>query len=296
MRARKLGVTPLPEQNVKIDQLKSWIGRIERAEDSITPQQVQRLAAVLDRSGAPQSGDPLPPLWHWIFFTTGIRQSELAPDGHAARGEFLPPVFLPRRMWAGGRLRFHSAIQIGDHIARHSEIRSIDEKLGRSGRLIFVTVGHKFSADNGTLLLSEEQDIVYRDHPLPDAAPPKRVEAPAQPEWRREVHPSACLLFRYSALTFNGHRIHYDLPYAREEGYAGLVVHGPLLATLLLELLSDAELSRRVKSFSYRAVAPLFDTAPFTVCGRREEDGSTVRLWVQTQDGALAMSAAAELA
>jgi 3-methylfumaryl-CoA hydratase len=296
MRAREFGVTPLPEQNLKIDQLKSWIGRTERAEDSITPQQVQRLAAVLDRSGTPQSGDPLPPLWHWIFFTTGIRQSELAPDGHAARGESLPPVSLPRRMWAGGRLRFHSAIRIGDHIVRHSKICSIDEKLGRSGQLIFVTVGHEFSADDGTLLLSEEHDIVYRDHPLPSEAPPKPVQATAQPEWKREIHPSACLLFRYSALTFNGHRIHYDLPYAREEGYPGLVVHGPLIATLLLEQSGEAELPRRVKSFSYRAVAPLFDTAPFVVCGRREADGNTMRLWAQTQDGALAMTAAAELA
>ena len=296
MRAGEFGVTPLPETNVKTYPLKNWIGKTEQAEDSIAPQQVQRLAAVLDRGDAPQNGDRLPPLWHWVFFATGIRHSELAPDGHAARGEFLPQVSLPRRMWAGGRLRFHSEIRIGDHIVRHSTIRSIEEKMGRSGRLVFVTVGHDYSGDDGTLLLSEEHDIVYRDGPSPHEVPAKSVEAPAHPDWQREIHPSACLLFRYSALTFNSHRIHYDLPYAREEGYPGLVVHGPLIATLLLELLRDTGISRRIKSFSYRAVSPLFDTAPFIACGRREAEGNAVRLWAQTQNCALAMSAAAELA
>jgi 3-methylfumaryl-CoA hydratase len=235
-------------------------------------------------------GDPLPPLWHWLYFLPRHRQSELAPDGHAQRGGFLPPVSLPRRMWAGGRFEFHHPLCIGERITRVSRIADVTHKQGRTGDLIFILVRHEIS-DAAGLALVEEQDIVYRGHSSSAPPPP----APPSALWSRTLRPDDVLLFRYSSLTFNSHRIHYDRRYAVEtEGYPGLVVHGPLIATLLLDLVHRNLPQANVSRFSFRAVSPLFDTTSFTVCG--QPDGNQVRLWAKNETGGLAMEAIASLA
>jgi 3-methylfumaryl-CoA hydratase len=282
------------DTDIDIAYLKTWIGRRETARDMITPVPVAALSATLDREDPPPlPGMALPPLWHWLYFLPTVRQSELGADGHALRGGFLPPVKLPRRMWAGGRLRFHAKLRVGEMVSRHSRIADVALKEGRSGRMIFVLVRHEITGDSG-LALTEEHDIVYRDAATSDAAPPAPRPAPAEAVWRREIVPDDVLLFRYSALTFNGHRIHYDRRYVTgEEGYPGLVVHGPLIATLLLDLLRRHS-PGTVTAFNFRAIKPLFDTAPFTVCGAPKPDGGAL-LWAQDETGAVAMEAEATL-
>ncbi len=267
----------------------SWIAKTETHDDVVTLWPMTALAATLDRDDPPvRAGDPLPPLWHWLYFLPAERQSDLGDDGHAKRGAFLPPVDLPRRMWAGSRLAFHHPIHAGERITRTSTIAGIEEKQGRTGPLVFVVVRHEIANPAG-LAITEEHDIVYRGHSSTSPAPPP---APAGPQWQRTIHPDDVLLFRYSALTFNGHRIHYDRRYAVDrEGYPGLVVHGPLIATLLLDLLRRHQPDAVVASFQFRAVSPLFDTAPFTVCGR--PNGSATELWAQNAAAGLAMTASA---
>jgi 3-methylfumaryl-CoA hydratase len=271
-----------------------WIGRTERHTDQITAAPVAALAATLDRDDPPpQAGDELPPLWHWLYFLPVHRQSELGPDGHARRGGFLPPVALPRRMWAGGRLEFQQPLHVGDPVTRVSRIVNVTEKQGRAGPLVFVLVRHEISGPRG-IAVTEEHDIVYRGHPAPGEPAPSQAP-PEAAAWKRVIHPDVVLLFRSSALTFNGHRIHYDRRYATEvEGYPGLVVHGPLVATLLLDLLRRSLPGAAVASFQFRAVAPLFDTAEFTLCGGPSEDGG-IRLWAQNANGGLAVDATARL-
>ena len=289
------------------DHLREWVGRSERRVDTVTAAPLAGLAATLDRNDAePLPGTPMAPLAHWLFFLPVARQSEIGADGHAQRGGFLPPVALPRRMWAGSRLTFHHALNVGDEMQRSSTITKVDAKTGRSGALVFVTVRHEITSAAG-LALSEEHDIVYRDHPVASsvagAAVPAPVLAPSDAAFRRRITPDPVLLFRYSALTFNGHRIHYDRPYATGvEGYPGLVVHGPLIATLLIDLVRRELPAARIRSFEFKAASPLFDTHPFSVCGRLEanpgsdERGSAVALWACNHEGALAMHARAELA
>jgi 3-methylfumaryl-CoA hydratase len=272
--------------------LEHWIGRTESRTDLVTPAPIAALAATLDRDDPlPQPGDALPPLWHWLYFLPVHCQSELGPDGHAKRGGFLPPVPLPRRMWAGGRLEFHHAPRVGETITRVSRILDVKHKQGRTGALVFVLVRHEISNPQG-VALTEEHDIVFRDFPRPgDPVPPP--PAPGAATWHRTIHPDDVFLFRYSALTFNGHRIHYDRHYATEvEGYPGLVVHGPLIATLLLDLLRRSVPAAQVKRFEFRAVSPLFDIAPFIVCGKPERSRA-IRLWAQNAANGLAMDARA---
>ncbi|MEA2755074.1 MAG: 3-methylfumaryl-CoA hydratase [Aliidongia sp.] len=269
-----------------------WAGRTREAVDVATAAPVRALAATLDLPvPAAQAGDPIPPAWHWLYFLATAAQAELGPDGAEARGEFLPPVPLPRRMWAGGSFVFHRPLRVGETLHRLSTIRSITSKTGRQGKLVFVTVSHEISGATGPAV-TEEQIIVYRPAARPgEAATP--VDEPADRVWRRTVPPDPILLFRFSALTFNGHRIHYDRPYATStEGYPGLVVHGPLQAMLLLELARAAVPERPVRRFEYRALAPIFDTAPFTVNGRLE-DGAA-RLWTADGNFHLGMSGRAE--
>lgn len=255
------------------------------------------LAATLDIDiPYPQPGDPLPPLWHWLYFLPFPRQSELGPDGHAKRGGFLPPVELPRRMWAGGRTEFHRPLRVGESISRTSRIADVRYREGRSGALVFVLVRHEISNAFG-LALTEEHDIVYRGHPRPGDAAPASQTAPVRAAWERIVNPDDVLLFRYSALTFNGHRIHYDRRYATEvEGYPGLVVHGPLIATLLVDLVRSNLPAAVVTRFEFRAVSPIFDTGTFSVCAKPEDNGNTIRLWAKDSAGALATNATAFLA
>jgi 3-methylfumaryl-CoA hydratase len=276
------------------DSLQQWVGRTETQTDTIEPRPVTLLSATLDRDDPPPSaGDMLPPLWHWLFFLPVYRHSEAGPDGHARRGGFLPPVPLPRRMWAGSRLEWMRPLRIGDSVTRVSRIVSITNKHGASGELVFVVVRHELST-TAELALVEEHDIVYRDLAAPGAGAMPR--APEAARWTRRIVPDDVLLFRYSALTFNSHRIHYDRRYATEvEGYPGLVVHGPLLATLLTDLLRRHGAGETLSRFEFRARRPLFDIAPFDVCGMPDVTGKTMSLWAQDADGALAMQATATL-
>ena len=273
--------------------LTDWIGRTETATETLRPFPADALAATLDRDESYPEGAALPDLWHWLYFLPLHRLSESGRDGHAARGGFLPPVPLPRRMWAGSRFRFHAPLRVGAQATKCSTILKVEEKQGRSGPLCFVTVGHEL-IDGDTLCIAEEHDIVYREDPAPGAPAPAPQPAPEGSAFHRVISPDPVLLFRYSALTFNGHRIHYDQPYATGvEGYPGLVVHGPLLATLLMDLLRRQDLGR-VTRFAFRALATITDTADFAVHGARQPDGS-VRLWARRADGALAMDATATL-
>jgi 3-methylfumaryl-CoA hydratase len=276
-----------------IAHLKGWLGRTQTLDDLIAPDRVSAMAATLDHDRAPAPGEALPPGWHWLYFNGAARHSELGPDGHPRRGGFLPPVPLPRRMWAGGRIVVAAGLKVGEKARRQSRIASVEAKRGRSGDLVFVTVQHRISGEAG-LALEEEHDIVYRSPPEPGAPPLKQEQAPVGAVWRREVRPDPVLLFRYSALTFNGHRIHYDQPYVTGvEGYPGLIVHGPLIATLLLDLLAREAPKARLCRFEFRAKSPLFDTAPFHVNGAPDGTKGTAELWAEGPGGALAMTASA---
>jgi 3-methylfumaryl-CoA hydratase len=292
--------SPSPPSPSDLSHLSDWIGRSESRTDLIAATPVAALSATLDRADpAPTTGIALPPLWHWLYFTPLTRHSELGEDGHAKRGGFLPPVPLPRRMWAGGRLEFLQPLRVDETVTRTSTIKDVTIKQGRSGSLVFVCVKHDFSTLQG-LALREEHDIVYRDAPLPGAPAPDPTPAPRDEQFSREVVPDPVLLFRYSALTFNGHRIHYDRSYVTGvEGYPGLIVHGPLIATLLVDLLRRNLPNAQVKRFNFKAVRPTFDIHPFSVCGKVEpaQAGAprTVTLWGRDHEGWLTMQATAEI-
>jgi len=273
------------------DSIMSWMGRTETRTDTVTVAPLVALSALLDRDDPPPSpGDAAPPLAHWLYFLPSYRQSEAGPDGHATKGGFLPPIDLPRRMWAGSRLEFLRPLRVGSQIERVSTITNIAEKEGRSGKLVFVTVRHEVS-DAGGLLLSDEHDIVFRAEGALASEP---VHAPSGAMWRREIHPDPVLLFRYSAVTFNSHRIHYDHPYVTKvEGYPGLVVHGPLTATLLIDLLRRNAPGVELKTFAFRALRPLYDTASFFTCGLPQEQNRKARLWTRDAGGAVSMEAIA---
>ncbi len=248
------------------------------------------MQATLDIEPSLQDGDTLPPLWHWLYFLEAKRASELGRDAHPKRGGFLPPVALPRRMWAGGRLSFETPLIIGQEAIKKSTIKSVQEKDGRTGKLCFVTVQHEIF-QNDVRAMTEEHDIVYREDPDPAAPTPTPKAAPDDAAFSERVSPNQALLFRYSALTFNGHRIHYDVDYARSvEGYDGLVFHGPLTATLLVDLAAK-QVGKPPKTFAFRGLAPIAGLTAFSIEGRRAND--TVELWAKRHDGALAMSAQA---
>jgi len=279
--------------------LKDWIGRSETVADVATATPYAALSATLDRPAErPSAGAPLPALWHWLYFLPLHRQSEIGPDGHAKRGGFLPPVPLPRRMWAGSQFEFHRPLRIGDALTRVSTIQDVTEKSGRTGALVFVKVRHEIRRGGETdVALTEFHDIVYREAPKPDDVAPPPTQAPANPAWERKWIPDDVWLFRYSALTFNGHRIHYDRRYVTQvEGYPGLIVHGPLIATLLLDLLRHQQPDATVARYEFRAVRPLFDIHPFFVCGEPQPDGKTFHLWAKDHEGRLAMDATAVVA
>ncbi|MCB9946687.1 MAG: MaoC family dehydratase N-terminal domain-containing protein [Rhodospirillaceae bacterium] len=279
---------------IDIDGLKSWVGRSRTIRDAIRPAHAQALIATLGRDDPPpQDGDPLPPLWHWTYFLQATPRAELGRDGHAKLGGFLPPVPLPRRMWAGGRLWFERPLRFGEQADCTSTIASVSAKEGRTGLLVFVLVRHEMVGAGGAAVV-EEQDIVYREA-VPSGAQPPGQPAPDDATFSRTVVPDPVLLFRYSALTFNGHRIHYDLRFCtEEEGYPGLVFHGPLTATLLADLARDHRPGQRMTQYRFRAVRPLFDTRPFRICGR-DKDGA-VALFAVDPDGFLAMEAHADFA
>jgi 3-methylfumaryl-CoA hydratase len=261
-----------------------WLGRTEDIDDIVTIDKVKSLRATLDYDDlAVREGDPLPPLWHWIFTNPVAPKSKLGRDGHPAKGGFLPPVPLPRRMWAGSRVTFERPIRVGERVTRHSEIAAITPKSGASGPLVFVTVRHTLTSPSGGKVV-DEQDIVYREDPKPGSAAAPKVEAAPAADFAKTIQPDATMLFRYSALTFNGHRIHYDVDYAKGvEGYAGLVVHGPILATFMIELVRLAKPGETIKAFRFAGKKPV--TVPQTVEVGAKRAGDGYDTWCFAEGG-----------
>ncbi len=285
----------MTEENVK-----DWIGRQQIARDTIDANRAKAMAAMLNLPGENlEDSTWLPPLWHWLYFWEHTSNDKLAADGHAKRGGFLPPIDLPRRMWAGGEIEFPSPLRIGAQVERISRIENIENKEGKSGRLSFVTVSHEIHAE-GNCCIREKQTIVYREAASKSAAapPPARDNSLApEADYAREIQADPLMLFRYSALTFNAHRIHYDREYVTvEEGYPGLLVHGPLMATLLAGLAVEHYPTRPLAKFAFRAVAPVFDLAPFQIGGTSPDDAGNIALWVANSGGEVCMKATAAVA
>lgn len=279
---------------IDIEYLRQWIGRERQITDMLGHFPARALAATLNRTRVPKENDALPLGWQWLYFIGTPAASDLGADGHPKLGEFLPPAPLPRRMWAGGAMQVEHPLHLGRPAQQHSSIRSVDVKRGRSGDLLFVTLEHVLS-QGGRRCITEQQKLVYRPMPTAQAPLAAGEPAPDSADWVQTVTPDPVLLFRYSALTFNSHRIHYDRPYAMDkECYPGLVVQSPLIATLLLELVHDHMPEARLRSFQFRALRPTFDSHPFFVCGRNE--GDRLRLWSADHEGFTCVSAEAELA
>ena len=277
----------------ELEKLKDWIGQKEAGVDYVTIPLVERHAATLDLDMSAKEGDPLPPGWHAALFPRVVRQSQVGKDGHPERGDFLPPVPLPRRMFAGRRVTFQADLQVGDRVTKQSEIANVTVKEGRTGKMVFVTVRHAISSPRG-LAIVEEQDIVYRDDPDPNAPKPAPQPAARTATWARPFTPEPVVLFRYSAITFNGHRIHYDHPYVTQvEGYEGLVQNGGL-TTLLVSELARTRSKRPIRTMTSRNVRPLFADHEFMVCGEPSPDGGAARMWVADHTGALALAAEIE--
>lgn len=260
----------------------SWVGRTETCPDAIDMGHIEKMALSLD-ADCPAPGECLPLLWHWGLFVKAAPYDQLGDDGHPRRGGFLPSADHRNRMWAGGRVQFIQPLRAGVAAFRLSTVAAVKEKEGRSGKLLFVTIRHEYE-QGGELCIQEEQDVVYRE---PSAPLLLGSEPAPAAQWSEIVHPSSTMLFRYSAVTFNGHRIHYDEPYATQaEGYPGLVVHGPLIATLMCRAFCRANPDKTVISLSYRGLRPLIAPRDFLVAGAYSGDG-TAHLWAE-QDGTLA--------
>lgn len=284
--------TPGPD----LEHLKQWIGRSESAVDHVTIPSVHRLGATLDRDDPmPRPGDVLPYGWHLILFPRVVRHSQIGADGHPERGDFLPPVPLPRRMFAGRRIDFHAELRVGDELRRDSVIKDVKIKKGHSGDMVFVTLRAEIHSPRG-LAITEEHDIVYRGNPDPDAPPAPKQPAPGTAVWERSVVTDPVMLFRMSALCFNGHRIHYDFPYVTgTEKYPDLIVPAGMHTTMVFELVrANMPAGYRFKSIAWRNVKPLFVNRPIRICGEPSADRKSARLWVMDQDNALALSANAE--
>lgn len=277
-----------------IEALKKWIGSNESAVDYITIPMAHRINAMLDRDDPfPKIGDQFPIGWHAFLFPRVARHSQIGVDGHPVRGDFLPPVPLPRRMFAGKRVWFHNDLFIGDEVRRESEIQNVEIKEGRTGEMVFVTVKTNILSTRG-LAITEEQKIVYREASDPKALPPPPQLATEIPVWQKVIKPDPVLLFRFSALTFNGHRIHYDLPYVTKvEGYPGLIVNGGLSTLFLFELAREHGPSP-IKFFASRNVKPLIVGNDLNICGATSADKKSAKLWVANHEGALALTAEAE--
>jgi 3-methylfumaryl-CoA hydratase len=273
-----------------LENLDQWIGKTERAQELLGPFPLQGLTALLDYDTPPWNEGELPPLAHWLYFLPVARQSEIDTDGHPKRGGFLPPVPLPRRMWAGGRLEFNNPLRVGGDTERVSTIADVKVKQGASGRLVFVVVRHELSCD-GQLCVTEEQDIVYREPVAPSAtaAPARKPKPLPKADVVRTMTATPVMLFRFSALTFNAHRIHYDENYTRDvEGYDERVVHGPFIATLLADLFIRSAPKQRIGKFAFRATQPLLANSPFDLCLAWTANGA--KLWTQNAAGESTMN------
>jgi len=279
--------------DIDIDALQDWVGRSETSDAVLTPTPARALAATLDHEPASiEEGGILPPLYHWIYFPILTRASELAHDGHAKKGAFMPPVPFPRRMFAGARLDYHGSLRVGTRVTQVATIAAVEHKEGRSGPLVFVTVQYTLSDTDGIKIV-EQQDIAYR--PTTGARAPARTSTTERPAaYAREIVPDETLLFRYSALTFNGHRIHYDLPFAVAEGYPSLVVHGPLTATLLADLVVREAGTALLAHFSFRAKRAMFLGGRIRLRGK--PNGAEIALTALDEDGNVCVEAKAVLA
>jgi 3-methylfumaryl-CoA hydratase len=284
---------------VDLGDLKAHVGRRETAVDVVTAAPANLLRLTFGRDEPELGpGDALPPGWQCLYFLPRFAPDALRPDGSPLDTGVIPPMPLPRRMFAGERFRFHRPLRIGETIRRETELVDISVKTGGTGTLVFATVAQRIFAGSA-LAIEEERRTVFREEVRAGERnqAPRREPAPDDVAWRRRVTPDPVLLFRFSALTFNSHRIHYDRPWAMErEGYPGLVVHGPLTSTLLLDFARDHARGHAFATYETQARAPLLDTAAFELRGRPSTDGRSVELWAVTPEGTVAMSARAELA
>ena len=272
-------------EKLDLDHFRQWIGRTQEATDIVTTQLVKGLRATLFQEvGEPRIGDAAPFTVHWCLAQPVFPMSMLGADGHPTRGGFLPPVPLPRRMWAGGEIEFRDALRVGDESTRTSRISDVTVKIGSTGQLCFVSVEHTVTSSRG-VAIRERQDIVYREMTGAQASAPAKAASPPPAAQHRETHVSdSVLLFRYSALTFNGHRIHYDRDYVTKvEGYPGLIFHGPLQAAFIVEMAAKLRGGKAPKKFTYRGVQPLFEGGEFSI--NANDNGAAMELWTANDAG-----------
>jgi 3-methylfumaryl-CoA hydratase len=282
-----------------LDDLRSHIGRSQTATDVIHPGPANFLRLALGRPEPElREGDALPPAWLGLYFLPRVASDALRPDGSPRDTGVVPPLALPRRMFAGERVRFHAPVRVGETLRRETRLADISVKQGGTGTLVFATITSRVYGPSG-LALEDERRTVFREEVKTGERnqAPRRDSPPSDAPWRHSVTPDPVLLFRFSALTFNSHRIHYDRTWATEvEGYPGLVVHGPLTTTLLIDFARDQNPEKRIASYATQARAPLFDTAPFELRGRPASSGRGCELWAVTPEGTIAMGAEVELA
>jgi 3-methylfumaryl-CoA hydratase len=279
--------------SIDIEHLRRWVGRVQVVEDQLCDFPARALGAVLEHDRSFSAGDALPPAWHWLYFLETPRGSMTGPDGHPKMGGFLPPITLPRRMWAAGSLQMIQPLRLGHLAIKRSSIRSVDYKTGKSGELVFVVIDHEL-CQAGRVCIQEEQTLVYRTMPTKRMAPAAGEQAAVAADWSSTFEPDSVALFRFSALTFNAHRIHYDRDYAtREEFYPGLVIHAPLLVTLLLNLMSREVPAMPLERLRFRAVRPTFDLSPVRLHGQRFD--RQVNLWTSDAESYVGISATAAL-
>jgi len=280
----------------ELNALQGWVGRVAESTDIVTASPLVRMSAWLDREDPiPRKGDAVPPGWHYLFCLSQMPQRHLTHEGGTPRSELFPPISLPRSMWVGCRFTFSGAIKVGDPIRRVGTIKSLTGKTGRTGPLILMTIRDEFLVPAG-LAVAEEMDIIFRKNAEgPEPLPPPQPR-PGEAVWRRVIQADPPFLFRYSALTYNSHRIHYDLTYTtKQEGYPALLVHGPLQVNLMLELVRQND-ARPIAEFSCRAQRPVFEGGPFSVEGAPTPDRTGVTMWVLDRDGALSMTASVKFA
>ena len=287
----------MTERNLNIEHLKTWIGKTEIQEERSCEQPIHQYYGLLNKQYRPREGEPMGPMCHYFFFKPKVSHDEIGPDGHPARGAFMPPVPLPRRMFAGSSIKYKKPLIIGERHKKVAVIEDITQKEGRSGVLVFCKVRQNFFGKDGDLALSELQNIVYREDP-PKAGSVKverAIEAPFKTvdcAFKKTITPDPVMLFRYSSSTLNTHRIHYDRKYALEvEGYPGLVVHGPLAASFLAELALEKNPGQSFRTFQFEARAPLYDTSPFQIAGKPTTNG--IDLWSITPDNKISTKAKA---
>jgi 3-methylfumaryl-CoA hydratase len=274
-----------------------YIGRIQESQIEISTDRMRGLAALLDYPELPWPVGQVPPTGHWCAIFPYTQQSKLGHDGHEQRGQFYPPIPYPRRMWAGGRIHFLQPLQIGVPVTHRAIIKQIENKQGKTGQMIFLTICHEY-LQGDVLMLQEDQSLVYRDVPTTAVKKPvnktrQDTESLQQHDWSKTIIPDTSLLFRYSAVSFNGHRIHYDQDYVREEGYPGLLVHAPLTATMLIDLFQQANPGVAIRRFEFTARSPMYVGYPFTISGKQQRDG-IVSLWAEDCEGTVSMSAELE--